>query len=455
LVVDPAEEVCTVSIQTRVSRTVEAPTSHRRRVVLATIAAQSIEFYDFLIYGTAASLVLNAQFFPSVDPVVGTLASFATFAVGFFGRPVGAAVFGHFGDRYGRKPALLAAMLLMAVSTLLIGLLPNYAVIGVAAPALLAFLRVLQGFSVGGQWGGTTLLSVEQAPPNRRGLYGALPQLGVFLGLASGTLVFLVVSNLTSAEQFAAWGWRIPFLLTVVMFPVAWFVHRYVEDSPQFRDAEVRRATQSRGGEPPALLQLLRRPRQMLLVAFTFLPATISFYIIVTGLLNYGVHTLGISSNTMLTVVLLAMVAYSASGTGLAALSDRIGRRKIFAAGAVLTGVWSFALFPLVETRSFPLMLLGAAVGLIGVGAMFGPSGAMFAEMFPPAVRYSGASLGNQLSNILGGGLAPFVMVALLAGTHTTVSVSIYVTVASAISLVALSMIKIDRGTGRAGVTAR
>ncbi len=255
-----------------------------RRVLTATIAAQSIEYYDFLIYGTAAALALNSQFFPTADPTVGVLVAFATFAVGFAGRPIGAAIFGHIGDSYGRKPALLGAILLMATATLLIGLLPNYQTIGLAAPILLTFLRVLQGVSVGGQWGGATLLALEHAPPNRRALYGSVPQLGVVVGMVGGTLVFLLVSTLTTPEQFAAWGWRIPFLLTILMFPVAFFLHRFIEDSPEFRGAESKIAERPRS----SVVQALRNPKQVILVVFGYLPATITFYAIVTGMLDYG-----------------------------------------------------------------------------------------------------------------------------------------------------------------------
>lgn len=425
--------------------TVPSGATKRGSVLFAGIAGQSVEYYDFLIYGTAAALIFNKQFFPSLDPVAGVLASFATFAVGFAGRPAGAVLFGHLGDKFGRKPAWLAAMLLMALATLVIGLLPTYAVVGVAAPAILALVRFLQGVSVGGQWGGATLLSLEHGPPNRRGLFGALPQLGVVVGMVGGTLVFLLVSQMTTPAQFASWGWRIPFLLTVVMFPVAYFVHRYIEETPQFREVETKLAARSEAARGSAVVQVLRHPRQMLLVAFTFLSATIMFYGVVTGVLDYAVRDLHIPKNTMLTVVMISMVAFGASAVGFAWLSDLVGRRVVYAAGAALGGVWAFALFPLVQTRSFGLILLAAVVGQIAVGAMFGPGTALFAEAFPPRVRYSGASMGNQLANILGGGLAPFIMVALLEATHTTVAASIYMAAAAAVSLVAVAVLRIPR----------
>ncbi|MFJ4031366.1 MFS transporter [Streptomyces griseoluteus] len=414
----------------------------RGRVLLATVAAQSIEYYDFLIYGTAASLVLNTLFFPSGNTLTSTLASFATFAVGFAGRPIGAAVFGHIGDKFGRKPALLAAMLLMAVSSTLIGLLPTYETVGVGAPVILVILRVAQGISVGGQFGGATLLALEGAPPDRRGLFGSLPQLGVVVGMISGTLVFLLVSHTTTAAQFSAWGWRLPFLLSVVMFPVAYFVHRFLEDTPEFHRATEKLSTLKGSAPRSSVLQVLRRPRQLLLVAFTFLPATIAFYGIVTGVLHYATEDLEIPKDMMLTVVMLSMVAFAAGTTGFAWLSDLVGRRKVYAAGSAFSGAWAFALFPLLETRSFPLIILAVSVGQLAVGAMFGPGTALMAEAFPARVRYSGSSLGNQLANILGAGLAPFIMVALTAATHTTVSVSIYMAASSVVSLVALPLVR-------------
>ncbi|MFG2657301.1 MFS transporter [Streptomyces sp. NPDC048425] len=424
-----------------------APTAapRRGRVLFAAIAAQGVEYYDFLIYGTAASLVLNGLFFPSGSSLASTLATFATFAVGFAGRPIGAAIFGHFGDKFGRKPALLAAMLLMAVSSTLIGLLPTYETIGVAAPILLVVLRMAQGISVGGHFSGATLLALESAPPKRRGLFGALPQLGVVVGMVAGTLVYLLISDVTTSDQFSAWGWRIPFLLSVVMFPVAYFVHRCLGDTPEFREATPQQSDQKRSAPRSSVLQVLRHPKQVLLVAFIFLPAGISFYLIVTGLLQYATVALKVSHSSMLAVVMLSMIPFALGNLGFAWLSDIVGRRKVYAAGAIFAGVWGFVLFPLVDTRSFALTLLAASVGQLGVGAMFGAGTPMFAEAFPPSVRYAGSGLGNQLANIVGAGLAPFIMVALLAATHTTVSVSAYMAATSVVSLIAVGLIRVPK----------
>ncbi|WP_052207457.1 MFS transporter [Sinomonas humi] len=433
-----------MSLETSANLQVRARRGQQGRLLFAGVASQSIEYYDFFVYGTAASLVLNTQFFPSADPVVGVLAAFATFAVGFAGRPIGAAVFGHIGDRFGRKPALLLAILIMASSTMLIGFLPGYGTIGVAAPIILALLRILQGISLGGQWAGSTLLSIEHAPANRRGLFGSLPQVGVSVGMVAGTLVFLFMGQVTTNEQFLAWGWRIPFLLTVVMFPVAYIVHRHIEDTPQFQEVEAKLNERMRAPRS-SVLQVLRQPQQVLLIAFAYLPPTIMFYVVSTGLLQYAVSDLHLAKDLMLFVVMISMAAFAAGTIFFAWLSDKVGRRWLYAAGAAVTGVWGFVMFPLAETRSFALLTLAACVGMIAVGMMFGPGAALWAEMFPTGVRYSGISLGTQLANVIGGGLAPFIMVALLAATHTTVSVGAYVALGSVLSLLALAMLRAPR----------
>ncbi|MDF3310766.1 MFS transporter [Rhodococcus sp. T2V] len=427
------------------SRAAQPTGTRPGKVLVASVAASSIEYYDFMIYGTAASLIFNSHFFPSINPTAGVLASFATFAVGFAARPVGAAVFGHFGDKFGRKPALLGAMLLMAIASTLIGVLPTYATIGIAAPIALTVLRCAQGAAVGGQWGGAALMAIEHAPPNRRGLFGAIPQLGVPVGMITGTLLFLVLNQVLDADQFSAWGWRVPFLLSIMMFPIAYYIHRFIEDTPAFQKADDALAARSSAAQRSSVFEVLRRPRQLLLAAGTFVPATIAFYVINTGMLDYGTRDLGMSKSALLTAVLISMVGWTVGTLGFAWLSDIVGRRAVFAGGAIFTGIWAFAIFPLVQTRSFGLVVLAALVGLLAVGAMQGPVVALFAEMFPPSVRYAGASMGTQGANIVGGGLAPLIMVALLETTHTTISVSVYVATAAALSLIPLAMI----GRGR------
>ncbi|WP_406422769.1 MHS family MFS transporter [Streptomyces sp. NBC_00873] len=433
-----------MNIQVDAPHTAVSAVSDRKpriKALAAAISASAIEYYDFMIYGTAAALIFHGQFFPEVSPTTGVLASFATFAVGFAARPLGAAVFGHIGDRHGRKPALVGAMVLMGVASTLIGLLPNFAMAGIIAPLLLVLLRVAQGMAVGGQWGGASLLALEHAPPNRRGLYGAIPQLGVPFGMITGNLVFILVGHLVGPEAFDSWGWRIPFLLSIVMLPLAYAIHRNIEDSPEFRRAEQERQNRAQAVPKSSLAEVLRRPKAMLLAAGTFAPATISFYIITTGMLDYGVHELGMGQNTVLTAVLIAMSGWTAGTIGFAALSDKVGRRPVFAAGAVVAGAWSFVVFPLANTRELPLLVLGLFVGLAAVGAMQGPAVAMFAEMFPPQVRYTGASLGHQMANIVGGGWAPLIMVALLGAGDGTFLVSAYGAAAAVLGLIPLALL--------------
>lgn len=412
----------------------------RGKTLLATIASQAMEFYDFILYGTAASLVFGSHFFPVTDPAVGILASFATFAAGFAARPVGAAIFGHVGDRFGRKPALVGALLLMAMSTTIVGLLPTYDAIGVAAPVVLVLLRCGQGLAVGGQWGGSTLLAVEYAPPNRRGFYGAIPQLGIPVGLVSGTLVFMAANQFLPTDQFEAWGWRVPFLLSILIFPMAYYIHRYIEES---RPAGKPQAEAESTGEAnrSSVLEIVKSPRQMLMCAGIYIAPTIVFYVLNTGMIDYGTRSLGMDENTLLASVLISTVGWVAGTLGAARISDSVGRRRVFAIGLVLAGGWSFVLFPLVQTRSFPLILLGTFVGLFAVGVMQGPGGALFAETFPPSVRYAGATIGFQLANMLGAGLAPLIMVTLLETTGTTLAVSLYMAAASALGLIPLALI--------------
>lgn len=415
--------------------------ARRRKVLAAAVVGTSIEWYDFMIYGTAAAMVFSSQFFPSVNHTAGMLASFATFAVGFVARPLGGALFGHFGDRLGRKPALIIALMLMAVSSMLIGLLPTYGMIGVAAPILLAVLRFAQGIAVGGQWGGATLLAVEYAPPNRRGLYGGIPQIGTGIGLIVGTLVFTVADRALDDGQFASWGWRVGFLLSVGMLPVAYCINRFVEDTPEFRRAE-RRLEQKRHGAPrSSVLAALRHPRPILLIVAIYLVPGISFYVLANGMLAYGTHDLGIDGTAMLTAIMISMVAFIVGTLVFAGLSDIVGRRPLYAIGAVAIGAWSFAVFPLMQTRSVPLIILALVVGQLALTITFGPAPTMFAEMFPPEVRYAGASLGYQFANTLGSGFAPMIMIALLQATGTTVSVSLYVCAAATVALIALPMV--------------
>src|SRR5215204_4685574 len=309
---------------------------------LAALVASSIEWYDFFIYLTAAALVFPAVFFPESSAVAGVLASFSTAAVGFVARPVGGVLFGHFGDKLGRKPTLVIALVLMGTATVLVGLLPGFATIGVWAPILLFVFRFCQGLAIGGQWGGAVLLATEYAPPNRRGLFGSLAQTGVPVGVIFGNLVFLAVGALTTEAQFLAWGWRIPFLVGVLLIGVAMYIQLRLEDTPAFRHLEESGETQERS---PVLEVIREHPKQILLAGGAFFVVNGAFYILISGILDYGTRTLGLSSDAMLAAVLISSAIQIPALIGFAALTDRVGRRPVYLIGAVLLGLWAFPLF--------------------------------------------------------------------------------------------------------------
>ena len=395
-----------------------------RRTSTVSLIGSTIEWYDFFIYGTAAALVLNTAFFPNVSPVAGTLASFSTFAVGFIARPIGGILWGHFGDRIGRKKALVAALFLMGISTTLVGLLPTYATIGVAAPIMLFLLRIMQGLAVGGQWGGAVLIATENAPPNRRGFYGSFPQLGVPIGVIVSNSLFLGLREGLGEEAFREWGWRVPFLLSVLLIGVAFYAHRTLEDTPAFR--QVRDAEEKVKGRSPVLQVLRSHPRTILLAAGSFVAVNGGFYIFIIYALSYGTKQLKLPESTML----IGIVGSSAVNLALiplfALLSDRVGRRPVYLAGALGTIVAAFPVFWLIDTRSTFLIFLGLLIGGVANSAMYGPQAALFSELFTPEVRYSGASLGYQIGAVLGGGLAPLIAVALYEATGTSASTSWY-----------------------------
>jgi MFS transporter, MHS family, shikimate and dehydroshikimate transport protein len=393
-----------------------------RRTSTVSLIGSTIEWYDFFIYGTAAALVLNTAFFPSVDPFVGTLAAFSSFAVGFIARPIGGILWGHFGDRIGRKKALVAALFLMGASTTLVGLLPTYASIGVAAPILLFLLRILQGLAVGGQWGGAVLIATEYAPANRRGFYGSFPQLGVPIAVIISNGIFLALEAGLGEEAFRSWGWRIPFLLSVFLIGVAIYAQRTLEDTPAFRQVE-----QSAGRSRSPILQVLRsHPRAILLAAGSFIAVNGGFYVFIIYALSYGTRVLKLPESTMLIGIVGSSVVNLALIPLFALLSDRIGRRPVYLAGAIGTILAAFPVFWLIDTKSTFLIFFGLLLGGAANSAMYGPQAALFAELFSPEVRYSGASLGYQIGAVLGGGLAPLIAASLYEATGTSASTSWY-----------------------------
>jgi MFS family permease len=398
---------------------------------------------------------------------VALVASFSTFAVGFVARPVGGVVFGHFGDRIGRKRTLVVALMMMGVATTLIGLLPTYAVIGAAAPLALVVLRFVQGLAIGGQWGGAMLLVTETAPAHQRGYYGAYAQAGAPVGLVIANLALLAISGVVSEEAFMSWGWRIPFLASVVLIGISLYVQLRLEDTPAFKALQELKAEHPPKGEdvmPPGeafekvvaekpaggspVLEALRLyPARIALAAGAFLSIQVTFYILVAFVVAYGSSEagLGLPRNTMLAAVLIAQAVQVPVQFWAGAFSDRHGRRGIFMAGAVLTGLWAFALFPLIDTGNIYLITLAIFGGLVFVGMQYGPQAAFFAELFSTHVRYSGASLGYQVGAILGGGLAPTIAV-LLWNEYGIVYVSVYVALASLLTLVSVRILTETRG---------
>lgn len=404
------------------------------KIAVTASGAAAIEWYDFFIYGTAAALVFPTLFFPAdLPPLVAQIAAFSTFTVGFIARPIGGVLFGHFGDLVGRKRALSVALLVMGVATACIGLMPTYEQVGIAAPLGLVVLRFTQGLAVGGQWGGAALMAIESAPLARRGFYGSFVQMGVPLGLVAANLVFIVVSQGTSNPDFLAWGWRIPFLLSVVLIAIGMYVHYRLPESGDFEQAEEAADGKQQTGLP--LVRVLSgHLRNVLLAGGAFVANNTCFYIAITYIIAYGSSTLGIAREVLLSAVMIASVLMIPILVVCGGISDKYGRRGIFIAGAVLAGAWGFAMFPLVETGSPFLITLAIVVEMLFLSMMYGPQAALFAEMFPVEVRYSGASIGYQIGSVVGGGFAPIIATALFAEFGSTLSIALYLAGMCAIS---------------------
>ncbi|UNT00831.1 MHS family MFS transporter [Streptomyces tubbatahanensis] len=402
-----------------------------RRVAVASFIGTAIEFYDFYAYGTAAALVLDDAFFPNLSSLNATLAAFSTYAVAFVARPLGSLVFGHFGDRVGRKSVLVASLLLMGLSTACVGLLPGYATLGVWAPLLLALLRFLQGIGLGGEWGGAALLAVEHAPEKRRGMFAAFPQLGPSVGFFAATGIFWALSAGLDDDAFRSWGWRVPFLLSFALVAVGLFVRMRISETPVFQrvmDAQEK-------SKAPAMEVFRTHWREMLLGAGGMIVAYGLFYTATTYCLNYATDGLGVPRSTMLALSMVACL-FLAVGTWIAATrSDARGRRRLVLIGCSLAVVWGLVLFPLLDTGQPLLITLALGGTLFCMGVVYGPMGAYLPELFSARVRYSGASFAYNLGGVLGGAVAPLVATD-LQSSYGSSAVGWYVSAMAVVSLV-------------------
>ena len=406
--------------------------SELRRVVLASFIGTTIEWYDFFLYGTAAALVFNRLFFPTLDPLAGTLSAYVTYAVGFVARPLGGAIFGHFGDRIGRKKMLIWSLSLMGVASTLIGLTPTYSQVGIWAPILLTVLRFCQGIAAGGEWGGAVLLAVEHSAGARRGFHGAWPQMGTPAGLLLSTGAFAVTSTLVPEPAFLAWGWRIPFLLSIVLVAIGLFIRLRVMESPSFE-----RLKDSGGESRMPLLDVFREhPREVLVGMGIRFAQNLVFYIFTVFVLSYGEKTLGYPRSVMLRGVMIASFLGLFATPFWSYLSDRVGRRPIFLAGGIFLLAFSYPFFWLFE-RGPAFVPIAMILGMnIGHDMMYGPMGATLSELFGTRVRYSGASLTYQLTSVVSGGVAPFIATVLLA-KYGIGAVATYVAASCALTVIA------------------
>ncbi len=430
---------------------VPVPTAvQRRRTLGASFIGTAIEWYDFFIYGAAASLIFGPQFFPSDNPVAGTLAAFATFAIGFLARPVGGIVMGHYGDTVGRKAMLLISMLLMGGATVGIGLLPNFAAIGVWAPILLVTLRFVQGLGVGGEWGGAVLMAVEYAPANKRTLYGAFPQMGLPAGIMASNIVFIIVTNIIAPEAFAAWGWRLPFLLSGALIVVALFLRLKVEETPSFKKTKLNNEVD----QSPLATVMKNHGMTVFIAGAVSIACPAIGYLYSVYLLSYGTTELGIARPTMLWLIVAGAAVQLVTIYFAAVLADRTDQRKVFLAGAVLVTLWAFPFFLLIDTAQPLLIFVAFAVMLLGSSLMAGPQAALIAHLFPANVRYSGTSIAYQIGSIAGGGFAPLIAVSLFAAFNSTIPVSTYLFVLGAISLVSVVFLGRGRDADRSGSIA-
>jgi metabolite-proton symporter len=404
-----------------------------RRAVIASTVGTAIEWYDFFLYSTVTGLVFAKLFFPHSDPWVGTLEAFAIYAVGFVARPVGAAIFGHYGDRIGRKSTLIATLLLMGLATAAVAIVPTYQSIGIWGAVILTVLRFIQGVGVGGEWGGSVLMSMEWARNDKsRGLIASWPQFGVPCGLFLANLAVLAFSQM-SGDAFLAWGWRVPFALSLILVAVGLYIRLGIMETPIF----AKLLAEQKVERTPMLQVLVEHPKEILLSAFARMAEQAPFYVFTAFIFSYGTGTLHVSRDFLLTAVLAASVLSFVSIPVFGHISDRIGRKNMYMIGAAVTGVFGFIYFALVGTGSEPIIFFAIILSLIPHDMMYGPQAALIAESFTGRLRYSGASLGYQLASIIAGGPAPLIAAWLFGTFHTSTAIAAYIAACAVISLIA------------------
>jgi metabolite-proton symporter len=416
------------------------------RIVSASLVGTTVEWYDFFLYSSAAALVFNKLFFPTSDPLTGTLLAFTTYAIGFLARPVGGLIFGHYGDRIGRKKLLVISLLMMGGATFAMGLLPTYATIGIAAPILLTVLRLVQGFALGGEWGGAVLIVSEHGGADRRGFWASWPQCGAPGGNLLATAVLAILAAAQTDEAFLSWGWRVPFLLSAVLVVIGLWIRLAVSESPVFL-AAARKAAEHGTAEKAPIVQVFKHSwRQVLIAMGARMGENVSYYVITAFILVYITESLGLAKSTGLNAVLIGSAIHFVTIPLWGLLSDRVGRRAVYLFGAVGMALWGFVFFALLDTRSFGVIALATTVGLVLHGAMYGPQAAFFSELFGTRVRYSGASVGYQLASILAGAVAPLIAVALLDAWDSTLPVSLYLAAMCLLTVVAVLVARETRG---------
>jgi MFS family permease len=410
-----------------------AGTPSRKAIFAASLVGTSIEWYDYYIFGTASALVFGSVFFSTLSPLAGTLAAFVTFAVGFVVRPLGAAVFGHFGDRIGRKSVLVLTLLLTGGATTLIGVLPTYAAIGVAAPLLLVVLRLIQGFGVGGEWGGAVLIATEHASPRQRAFYGSFAQFGVPIGVLTSNLAFLALSGMSTAD-FLSWGWRIPFLASLVLVIGGLLVRQRLHDAPEF--AKVKKEQTVRKVPFTALVR--KQPKTLALASLAAIAPPTVGYTVIVYLLSYGTTVVGFARSTLLTLILVSTVFWIATIALSAMWADRYEAKRVYAIGALTAMAVPIPMFLLVDTGNTALALIAVIAAAIPQGIMAGAQGRLFSEVFDVRVRYSGISISYQLGGMIGGAITPIAATALFGTFGSSMAVALYVTALATVSFVAV-----------------